>query len=97
MHHEENHLYAANPGDILHASTGVMALLNRTFMKEHTGISASVCNDYRHSKDVEDQPQDMRAESESSHVEKQKLENRDVSLCYYKAQKVKTHPPTPPW
>lgn len=96
MHHEESELYAANLGDVLHASTNTMAVLNRTFLQEHTGISASVCDDYRHSKDVEDQPQDMRAESESSHVEKQKLENRDVSLCYYKAQKVKMQPPPPP-
>lgn len=73
-----------------------MAVLNRTVLQEHTGISASVCDDYRHSRDVEDQPQDMRAESESSHVEKQKLESRDVSLCYYKAQKVKMQPPLPP-
>lgn len=80
-------------GDILHAPTGAMALLNTTFLQEHIGISASVCDDYRHSKDVEDQPRDMGAESESSHVEKQKLENRDVSLWYYKAYKVKMHPP----
>lgn len=85
---------SANLEDILHASTGAMALLNTTFLQEHTGISASVCDDYRHSKDLEDQPQDMRAESESSHVEKQKLESRDVSLCYCKAYKVKMQPPS---
>lgn len=73
MHHEENHLCAANSQASLQAWEMLWhpahfhwcdfsTLLDRAGMS-WAGISASMCDHCRHSKDVEVQPQDMRAKS----------------------------------